>query len=106
MIFSEAVMTALFPDNFKMPNIASYDDKGDPATHVEVFCSWLDFERVSELAKCQAFPLTLLGLAQSWHSRLPSRSITYFYQQVQLFNTHFLSTKQLKKLANHLMTLI
>lgn len=52
LVFNEAVMVAPFFDNFKMPNIASYNGKGDPATHVEVFRSWMDFERVSELARC------------------------------------------------------
>lgn len=36
-IFSEAVMVALFLDNFKMPNIALYDRKGDPVVHMKVF---------------------------------------------------------------------
>lgn len=77
-MFSEAIMAAPFPDNFKMLSITPYDGKGDLATYVEVF------ERVSELAKCQAFPLTLLVLVQSWHNRLISRSIvllsnTYSY---------------------------
>lgn len=32
-------MAAPFPNNFKMPNITSYDGKGDLAAYVEVFCS-------------------------------------------------------------------
>lgn len=38
-IFSDVVMEAPFLDNFKMSNITSYDGKGDPVTHVEVFQS-------------------------------------------------------------------
>lgn len=44
MVFSEAVMVAPFLRNFKMPNIPFYNDRRDPTTHVEVFCSWMDFE--------------------------------------------------------------
>lgn len=62
-MFSEVVMVASFSTNFKMLNIASYDGKGDPTAHVEVFHSWIDFEKVLELAKCQTFPLTLSELA-------------------------------------------
>lgn len=77
-VFSEAIMVTPFSDNFKMPSITLYDGKRDLAIYVEVFCSWMDFEKVSKLTKHQAFPLTLSGLAQSWHSRLLSRSIVFF----------------------------
>lgn len=62
-VFNEALMTAPFPDNFKMPSITPYDDKGDLFAYMEIFCSWIDFERVSGLARCQAFTLTLSRLA-------------------------------------------
>lgn len=77
-VFSKAVMAAPFLDNFKMPNIIRYNGKEDPAAHVEVFLSWMDFEKVSKQARCQTFPLTLSGLAQSWHNKLPSKSIISF----------------------------
>lgn len=47
-VFNDVVMVAPFPDNFKMLNITFYDGKCDLATHVEVFRSWMNFERVSE----------------------------------------------------------
>lgn len=53
-VFSETIMAAPFPNNFRMLNITSYDGKGDQAAHAEVFCSWIDFERVLKLARCQA----------------------------------------------------
>lgn len=61
-VFNKARMTALFLNNFKMPNIALYDRKQDLAVHVEVFLAYMDFERVSKLTRCWAFLLTLLGL--------------------------------------------
>lgn len=78
-MFSEVVMVALFLNNFKMLNTL-YNSKGDLTAHVEVFCLWKEFERVSELARCQAFPLMLSRLTQSWHSKLPSESIISFEQ--------------------------
>lgn len=36
-MFSEVVMAALFPKNFKMPNIPLYNGRGDLTTYVEVF---------------------------------------------------------------------
>lgn len=77
-MFNKAIIAALFLDNFKMLNITLYNSKGDLAADIKVFCLWMDFERVLELARCRAFPLTLLGLAQSWHNKLPSVSLTSF----------------------------
>lgn len=36
-IFNDGVMEAPFPNNFKMPNIMSYNEKGDSVAHVEIF---------------------------------------------------------------------
>lgn len=80
IVFNEAVMATPFPRNFKMPGIPLYSGREDPAAYVEVIHSWMDFERLSELARYRALPLTLSGLAQSWHSKLPSKSITSFEQ--------------------------
>lgn len=48
--FSNEIMAAPFPQNFKMPNLVVYDGKGDPKAHVDVFNTWMDFEGVSEIA--------------------------------------------------------
>lgn len=61
-IFNEAVMAVPFPLNFKMPNIPLYNGKGNRITYVEVFRSWMDFERVYELARCRTFLSTLSRL--------------------------------------------
>lgn len=90
LVFSEVVMVATFLDNFKMPNIIPYNGKGDPAAHVEVFRSWMDFERVLKQARRRAFPLTLSRLVQSWHNKLLFGSIVSFEQQARLFITHLL----------------
>lgn len=52
LVFSEMVMAAPFPNNFKMPSIPPYNDRGDPTSHVEVFRIWMDFKRVLELDRC------------------------------------------------------
>lgn len=78
LIFSEVEMIAPFPNNFKMLIIALYDRKEDPAAHIEALCVGIDFKRVSKLARCQAFPLTLSRLAQSWHNKLSFKSIVSF----------------------------
>lgn len=62
-VFCEIVMVALFLDNFKMLSITPYDGKGYLVVHVEFFWAKMDFERVSKLVRCRAFPVTLLGLA-------------------------------------------
>lgn len=62
-VFNEVVMAAPFLDNFKMPSITPYNEKGDLMVYVEVFRSWVNFERVSKPARCQALSLTLSKLA-------------------------------------------
>ena len=76
--YSEEIMSAPLLKTFKMPNLVIYDGKGDPNEHLNVFRSWMDFEQVSSLARCRAFPLTLAGPAQAWHSKLEPRSIFSF----------------------------
>lgn len=50
-VFREAIMAALFPNNFKTSNISPYNGRGDPTVHVEVFHSWMNFKKVLELAR-------------------------------------------------------
>ena len=102
--FSDEIMAAPFPSDFKMPNIATYDGRGDPINHVDGFKTWMNFVGVSELARCRAFPLTLSGPAQAWHHRLEPRSITSFTQLASLFEKQFLGAKPLKKPSGHLMS--
>ena len=97
-------MSSPLPKTFKMPNLVIYDGKGDPSEHLDVFRSWMDFEQVSSLARCRAFPLTLVGPAQAWHSRLEPCSIASFEQLATLFVTHFNGAKPVKKPATHLMS--
>lgn len=35
--FNKALLATLFPDNFKMPSLPPYDEKGNLVAHVEVF---------------------------------------------------------------------
>ena len=102
--YSEEIMHAPLPKTFKMPNLVVYDGKGDPNNHIDIFKSWMDFEQVSELARCRAFPLTLAGPAQEWHSRIPPKSVFSFEQLAFQFITHFNGAKPMKKPATHLMS--
>ncbi|KAF3441101.1 hypothetical protein FNV43_RR15011 [Rhamnella rubrinervis] len=61
---------SFLPKTFKMPNLVIYDGSNDPNDHVNIFKSWMDFEHVSKLERCRAFPLTLAGPIKGWHSRL------------------------------------
>ena len=102
--YSKEILVAPLPKTFKMPNLVIYDGKGDPNNHIDIFKSWMDFEQVSELARCRAFPLTLAGPAQAWHSRIPPKSIFSFEQLAFQFVTHFNGAKPMKKPATHLMS--
>ena len=59
--YSEKIMVVSLPKTFKMPNLVIYDGKGNPNNHIDIFKSWMNFEQISKLARCKAFPLTLAG---------------------------------------------
>ncbi|KAF3448986.1 hypothetical protein FNV43_RR09710 [Rhamnella rubrinervis] len=77
--FSEEIMAAPFPPEFKMPNIPSYNGHEDPVNHVDSFKTWMDFMGVTELARCRAFPLTLSRSEQASVGTAALRSITSFF---------------------------
>ena len=88
-----------------MPNIPSYEGKGDPHEHVALFRAWMDVENVTPLAMCKVFPLTLSGVARAWYANLQPRSISDFAQLCSLFEAHFASATVPKQPLSHLWSI-
>lgn len=42
--FSDEIMVTPFSQNFKIPSLVVYDEKGDPRAHADVFNKLMDFE--------------------------------------------------------------
>jgi hypothetical protein len=51
------------PEKFKVLQIQSYTEVGDPIVHLEYFRVHLDLHGTSDEVACRAFPLTLSGNA-------------------------------------------
>ena len=58
-LFSDEIMAAPFPPDFKMSNITTYNGRGDPINHVDRFKNWMNFVGITKLVSCRAFPVTL-----------------------------------------------
>ncbi|MED6147685.1 hypothetical protein PIB30_046070 [Stylosanthes scabra] len=62
--FSEEIMKAKVPKNFKNPDMVLYDGTSDPCYHLSNFRSWMYLAGASDATRCKAFPTTLTKVAQ------------------------------------------
>ncbi|KAK4853844.1 hypothetical protein QYF36_015560 [Acer negundo] len=60
---------------FKMPQMESHNEHGDPAQHLKTFRSWMELHKLLEAVMCMTFSLTLTKSARQWYRRLVSGSI-------------------------------
>ncbi|KAL8116987.1 hypothetical protein AgCh_023241 [Apium graveolens] len=104
--FTEEIMNAHISRKFKMPTIKAYDDTGDPTNHARTFSNALLLQPVNDAIKCRAFPQTLSGMAQRWHSRLPLNSIGSFRELSQAFIKQFISGGVHEKSSASLMSIV
>ena len=70
------IINAPLPYNFKMPDIPAYEGLIDPKDHLDAFNDYIDLSRVSSLARCRCFAVTLTKNAKKWLRKFPPRAIT------------------------------
>jgi hypothetical protein len=68
--FSEDILDAPLPPNYKPPKISRYNGTTAPKVHISCFMTAMRFTGYDEAAYCQAFPMTLEGPAQTWFTGL------------------------------------
>lgn len=68
--FTANVMELLLPQNFKVPQMDTFDGSKDPVKHIELCKAHMTLHRVPDEIACSAFPLTLKGVAQRWFRNL------------------------------------
>ena len=68
--FPTSISTTIPLKNFKMSTIHLYDGKTNPVAHVQTYRKWMNIAKADAPTLCNAFPLTLSGLAQAWFMRL------------------------------------
>ncbi|XP_059436771.1 uncharacterized protein LOC132169835 [Corylus avellana] len=66
------------PDKFKMPRVDKYDGSKDPSDHMESFRDHIILHDTPDEIACQAFLLTLEGVAKEWFGGLSPKSVDSF----------------------------
>ncbi|MDV3146722.1 MAG: hypothetical protein Q8754_02730, partial [Sweet potato little leaf phytoplasma] len=92
--FTEEVMKAEVPQQFKVPTFKPSDGKKDPVQHLHAYKSWMDFHDVSDAIRCRAFFFTLTGSVRHWFERLKRRSISCFKDLARAFLEQFMGTRE------------
>ncbi|XP_059428602.1 uncharacterized protein LOC132162383 [Corylus avellana] len=94
------------PGNFKVPWVGEYDRSGDPSDHKESFRAHIILHETPDEIACQAFPLTLKGVAKEWFGSLSPKSVDSFDYLGQQFLGQFLATGRRKKNPTYLLSLM
>ena len=90
--FSYRIQATEMPPRFRLPPLPTYDGATDPIQHINSFNAVMKVARGdTDEVKCQVFPLTLVGAASTWLSRLPPRSIDSFYELSNQFMNNYQS---------------
>nr|XP_025670455.1 uncharacterized protein LOC112770286 [Arachis hypogaea] len=87
--FTEDILRAKVPRNFKSPGMNLYNGTIDPKHHLGNFKSWMYLADASDATRCKAFPTTLTKVAMKWFDSLPPRSVTNFDDLAHKFLTRF-----------------
>ncbi|KAK3035678.1 hypothetical protein RJ639_032550 [Escallonia herrerae] len=103
---SKGIEKAKLPPNFRMPQCDLYDGSGDPGEHVYQFQKNMLLLQVSDVVMCRAFPTTLRKAAHAWFKSLRPRSIHSFAQLSDLFQKHFLSSRNRRKNSTSLLNVV
>ncbi|XP_073152298.1 uncharacterized protein [Henckelia pumila] len=92
--FTQEILDADLPKQFKLPHVGEYDGKGDPEDHLARFENAALLHKYSDQIKCRAFLTTLIGPAQQWFNMLRPREIKEFKDFSKSFLYHFASSKK------------
>ncbi|XP_073119774.1 uncharacterized protein [Henckelia pumila] len=92
--FTQEILDADLPKQFKLPHVGEYDGKGDPEDHLARFENAALLHKYSDQIKCRAFLTTLIGPAQQWFNMLRSGEIKEFKDFSKSFVHHFASSKK------------
>ncbi|XP_073153377.1 uncharacterized protein [Henckelia pumila] len=92
--FTQEILDADLPKQFKLPHVEEYDGKVDPEDHLARFENAAPLHKYSDQIKCRAFLTTLIGPAQQWFNMLRPGKIKEFKDFSKSFLHHFASSKK------------
>ena len=64
--FSAEIQQAPLPTSFRMPTMATYEGKANPQDHLDSFNDQIDLLKVTTLARCRCFAITLSRTTKKW----------------------------------------
>ncbi|XP_059446479.1 uncharacterized protein LOC132178030 [Corylus avellana] len=103
--FIDRLMRFPLPDKFKVPRVDKYDGSGDPSDHMESFRAHIILHDTPDEIACQAFPLTLKGIAKEWFGGSSPKSVDNFHSLGRQFLGQFLAIRKRKKSPAYLLSL-
>ena len=92
--FTTSINSFPLPQNFRMPQIESYDGAKDPLNYLKTFKTLMHLQGIADEIMCRVFPTTLKGSARIWFSRLTPNSISTFKELSAQFTSHFIGGHQ------------
>nr|XP_027067333.1 uncharacterized protein LOC113692931 [Coffea arabica] len=95
----------MVPPNFKLPNLPTYDGRGDPENHLRAFISAFRLYCVPDAVICRAFPIFLHGTARKWFWSLEPGSISSLDELIDRFIHRFVSSRPITKTSAYLLNL-
>ncbi|XP_071905664.1 uncharacterized protein [Coffea arabica] len=103
--FTDDINGEMVPPNFKLPNLHTYDGRGDPEDHLRAFISAFRLYCVPDAVICRAFPIFLHGIARKWFWSLEPRSISSLDELIDRFIHRFVSSRPITKTSAYLLNL-
>ncbi|XP_071920747.1 uncharacterized protein [Coffea arabica] len=103
--FTDDINGEMVPPNFRLPNLHTYDGRGDPEDHLRAFISAFRLYCVPDAVICRAFPIFLHGTARKWFWSLEPGSISSLDELIDRFIHRFVSSRPITKTSTYLLNL-
>jgi len=91
--FTDEIMTTRLPKGWKNPTLDRYDGTSDPDEHINAYVAQLSIYTTDTHVYCKVFPASLRGVALSWFTQLPPKSIDSFKNLKIKFAAQFAASK-------------
>jgi len=91
--FTDEIMTTRLPKGWKSPTLDRYDETSDPNEHINAYVAQLSIYMRDTHVYCKVFPASLRGMALSWFTQLPPKSIDSFEDLKTKFAAQFATSK-------------
>ncbi|XP_071933541.1 uncharacterized protein [Coffea arabica] len=103
--FTDDINGEMVHPNFKLPNLHTYDGRGDPEDHLRAFISAFRLYCLPDAVICRVFSIFLHGTARKWFWSLEPGSISSMDELIDWFIHRFVSSRPITKTSAYLLNL-